>query len=557
MSTRDILSVSGSTSGSASDSSSSVQSDVLVIGGGIAGIVTTLELLRAGKSVTLVDRDTPERLGGLALWAFGGMALVGTPLQRKMGIPDNPERALRDWVRFGELDENDHHSLAWARYYVEHSRTEVYDWLTQEGIKFMPAVNWVERGLYGDGNSVPRYHVVWGTSRELARTMISAMHKAAKNGHLTLLHRHSIEQLITDGNTVNGAIGQDMETGEPVEFRADTVVLATGGINGNHQQVKKNWPPGRPMPGTMLNGAHPFADGNLHDDVKSQLGGHIVNPGEMWNYAAGFPHPYPHFDGHGLSTIPCKSALWLNHKGERIGPEPLVTGFDTHDLCQRVAAQAKPWTWHLLNWRIAVKEFAISGAEHNQRIRDKQFIRFVKELLITGNQNLVKQMAAESDDFIVADTLTELAEKMNALTCSHDIDAAQLQKTADDFDANFVKGRALENDDQIRRILHARQWGPDKLRTCKPAPLQKPGAGPYIAIRMQLITRKSLGGLRTDLDCKVLGDGNQPIHGLYCVGEAAGFGGGGSNGKRSLEGTFLPGCIMTARAAARSINAGG
>ena len=531
----------------------SFTSDALVVGGGIAGIVTTLELLRAGKSVTLVDRDTPERLGGLALWAFGGMALVGTPLQQKMGIPDNPQRALRDWIRFGELDENDRHSLAWARYYVEHSRTEVYDWLTQEGIKFMPAVNWVERGRFGEGNSVPRYHVVWGTSRELTRSLIRAMHQAAADGQLTLLHRHSIDELIRQGSAVCGARGHHMDYGHTLTFHASDVVLACGGINGSHQQVRKNWPAHRPLPETLLNGAHPYADGQLHQLVKERFAGHIVNAGEMWNYAAGFPHPYPHFDGHGLSTIPCKSALWLNHKGERIGPEPLVTGFDTHELCQRVAQQQKPWTWHLLNWRIAVKEFAISGAEHNQRIRDKQFIRFVKELLITGNQNLVKQMAAESDDFIVADTLAELAEKMNALTCSHDIDSAQLQQTADDFDANFAKGRALENDDQIRRILHARQWGPDKLRTCKPAPLQKPGAGPYIAIRMQLITRKSLGGLRTDLNSRVLGENNQPLAGLYCVGEAAGFGGGGANGKRSLEGTFLPGCIMTARAAARAI----
>ncbi|HMT65455.1 MAG TPA: FAD-dependent oxidoreductase, partial [Ottowia sp.] len=140
-------------------------SDTLVIGGGLAGIVTALELLRAGKSVTLVDRDTPERFGGLALWAFGGMALVGTPLQAKMKIPDTPERALADWIRFGELAADEHWPLAWARHYVEHSRAQVYDWLLAEGIKFMPAVNLVERGMQGDGNSVARYHIVWGTSR--------------------------------------------------------------------------------------------------------------------------------------------------------------------------------------------------------------------------------------------------------------------------------------------------------------------------------------------------------------------------------------------------------
>jgi predicted oxidoreductase len=305
------------------------------------------------------------------------------------------------------------------------------------------------------------------------------------------------------------------------------------------------------MPASMLNGAHPFADGKLHH-LAAGFGAQLTHAGEMWNYAAGFAHPYPHFSGHGLSTIPCKSALWLNHRGERIGPEPLVTGFDTHWLCQRVAAQEKPWTWHLLNWRIAAKEFAISGAEHNARIRDRQMPQFLFETVF-GNQRLVRQMQRESRDFLVDDTLAGLAAKMNALTASHDVDADVLQATADVFDANFANGAKLENDEQIRRIRHTRQWGPDRLRTCAPAPLQKPGAGPFIAIRMQLITRKSLGGLRTDLQSRVLDGNDVPIPGLYCVGEAAGFGGGGASGKRSLEGTFLPGCILTARAAARSI----
>lgn len=532
-----------------------IASDVLVAGGGLAGLVTALEALRAGQSVTVVDRDTPERLGGLALWAFGGMALVGTPLQAAMRIQDTPEIALRDWIRFGELDPGDEWPLEWARYYVEHSRTEVHDWLRGEGIKFMPAVNWVERGLNGDGNSLPRYHVVWGTSRELVRTMVAALRRDG-GGRLTLLHRHRITGLDHAGGTVAGAVAINEETGEEVRLRAPVVVLAMGGINGGHAEVRANWPAHRPMPATMLNGAHPYADGQLHRHVARDLGGQVTHAGEMWNYAAGIPHPFPHFHGHGLSIIPCKSALWLDHTGRRIGPEPLVTGFDTHWLCQRVAAQEKPWTWQLLNWRIAAKEFAISGAEHNPRIRDKQFPLFLKDLLF-GNHALVRQMQRESPHFIVDDTLEGLAAKMNALTSTLDIDATVLKATADAYDANFSGGSRLQNDDQIRRILHARQWGPDRLRTCKPAPLQQAGAGPFIAIHTQLVTRKSLGGLRTDLQSRVLDADGAPISGLYCVGEAAGFGGGGASGKRSLEGTFLPGCILTARAAARSIISGG
>lgn len=526
-------------------------SDVLIVGGGLAGIVTALEALRAGKTVTLVDRDTPDRFGGLALWAFGGMTLVGTPLQARMNIPDTPEKALQDWLSFGELTPDDTWPIQWARYYVEHSQAEVYDWLCNEGLKFMPAVNWVERGRNGEGNRLPRYHVVWGTARELIRCLIAALHRANTGNRLNLYHQHRISDLMYTAGKVTGAQAIHEVNGEVVEFNAPVVVLAMGGINGSHKECRNNWPANVPQPTTMLNGAHPFADGHLHHWVADRLAGRITHAGEMWNYAAGIAHPYPHFPGHGLSTIPCKSALWLNHRGERIGPEPLVTGFDTRWLCQRVAEQEKPWTWHLLNWRIAAKELALSGAEHNTRIREKQLLMLIKELLL-GNHNLVRQLQRESQDFLVADTLHELAGKMNALTQSHDINPEVLQATADAFDANFMAGNRLQSDPQIRLIQHARQWGPDRLRTCKPAPLQQVGSDPFVAIRLQLITRKSLGGLQTDLHSRVLDHHGQPIDGLYCVGEAAGFGGGGANGKRSLEGTFLPGCIMTARAAARS-----
>lgn len=529
--------------------------DVLIIGGGLAGLVTALELVRAGQSVTVVDRDTPERLGGLALWAFGGMALVGTPLQARMKIHDHPERALADWLRFGELDRSDRWSLAWAKHYVERSRPEVHDWLLAEGLKFMPAVNWVERGRFGDGNSVPRYHILWGTARALVHRMVTALRQADTGGRLTLLHGHRVTALDHQAGRLCGALAVNQRSGAEVHLKAPVVVLAMGGINGSHAQCRAHWPAGRAQPATMLNGAHPYADGRLHAHAAEQLGARIINPGEMWNYAAGFPHPFPHFEGHGLSTIPCKSALWLDHRGRRIGPEPLVTGFDTHWLCQRVAEQEKPWTWHLLNRRIAAREFAISGAEHNRTIRDRQLPTFVKETLL-GNHRLIAQMQRESEDFLVADTLAGLAAQMNALTRSHDIDPAQLEATVDAFDANFATGGSLQNDAQIRMIEHARRWRPDRLRTCKPAPLKKKGAGPFIAIRMQLITRKSLGGLRTDLASRVLDGQGQPIAGLYCVGEAAGFGGGNCNGKRSLEGTFLPGCILTARAASRAIVSG-
>lgn len=527
-------------------------SDVLVLGGGLAGVVTALECLRGGLKVTLVDRDSPARFGGLALWAFGGMTLVGTPQQARAKIPDSPERALEDWLRFGQVDDHDHWSRSWARHYVEHSRVGVYDWLTSQGLKFLPTVNWVERGRFGDGNSLPRYHILWGSSRELIRRLIGTLSATDPGGRLTLLHRHRAVSLIQSAGHLSGALAIDEAAGREVELRAPVVVIASGGLNGGHEEVRANWPRHRPCPETMLNGAHPFADGRLHRLAAAEFGAQIVRSGAMWNYAAGFAHPRPQFSGHGLSAIPCKSALWLDHRGRRIGPEPLVTGFDTHWLCRRVAEQEKPWTWHLLNRRIALKEFAISGAEHNPAIRDRRPLSFLREVLL-GNARLYEQMRRQSEDFLVDESLTGLAGKMNRLTSSHSVDPAVLAAEVAAFDANFANGAALNNDAQIRQIHHARQWRPDRLRTCKPAPLTKRGAGPFIAIRVQLITRKSLGGLRTDLSSRVLDRNGQAVPGLYCVGEAAGFGGGGCNGQRSLEGTFLPGCILTARAAARSI----
>lgn len=537
-------------------SQSPINSDVLIVGGGLSGIVTAIECLKKGQSVVIVDRDTKQRFGGLAKWAFGGMTLVDTPLQKKMKINDSPQRAFDDWVSFGELTEEDTLPRQWAQHYVEHSASEVYEFVRAHGIKFMPAVNWVERGLQGNGNSLPRYHVIWGTSEFLTKRMTDTLFQLGGNKpgstRLKVFSDTKVERINTQNGKVTGVTASDNQTGSILEFNANVLVLATGGINGTASQVKKNWPKGQPMPGAMLNGAHPFADGAMHYQSES-LGAQITHADKMWNYAAGVPHPQPHFEGHCLSMIPCKSALWLDHKGRRIGPAPLVTGFDTHDLCAQLARQEKPYSWQLLNWRIAAKEMALSGAEHNQRIRDKQFLRFLKETLL-GNDRLVKQMVKQSDHFIVADTLPELAAKMNRLTGTNDVTHEQLRKTADDFDANFASGGRIFNDDQIRRINHARTWPADKLRTCKPAPLQKKGAGPYIAINLQLVTRKSLGGIKTDIQSRVLNNSGSPIDGLYSVGEAAGFGGGGASGKRSLEATFLPGCILTAKAAARSIN---
>jgi predicted oxidoreductase len=522
----------------------------LVIGGGIAGIVTALELLEGGRKVLIVDRDSQERFGGLARWAFGGMALVGTPLQQRFRIADSPELALQDWVRFGELEASEHWPMAWAKCYVEESKTRVYDWLTGLGMKFMPAVNWVERGSGIKGNSVPRYHLLWGTGRELVNTLAARLDPFLQQGQLTILHLHRVNSLRFLQGSAVGCSGIDEASGQAFRVDAENTVIATGGINGSEEQVRKHWPGNWPAPPEiLLNGAHPFSDGAVHE-AAAQAGAQLTHLENMWNYAAGIPHPQAQFKGHGLSLVPCKTVLWLSPDGDPLGPAPMVTGFDTRELCRQVAGH--PYSWQVLNWKIAKKELAISGSEHNPRILRHQLIRFLLDTAL-GSDRLLRQMVLESTEFLVADTVSELAEKMNRLSGEDRIDAARLDSLVRAFDETVSDPEKRAADPATRRILKLREWRNDAMRTCNMQPIADQRAGPLLAIRLHFISRKSLGGLQTDLECRVLDQAGKPMPGLYAVGEAAGFGGGGTSGKRSLEGTFLSGCILTGRRAAAAI----
>ena len=522
----------------------------LVIGGGIAGIVTALGLLDGGQSVVLVDTDTPERFGGLALWAFGGMALVGTPEQRRMGVEDSPELCLEDWIRFGELAPEERWPRAWAECYARESREWVYDWVRAQGLKFMPAVNFVERGERIKGNSVPRYHILWGTGRELVQVLIAKLQGHRNRSRLTLLHEHRATSLTRGDGGVTGCSGVCTATGEAFRVMAGRTIVATGGINGSVEKVREHWLEGWPgPPEVILNGASPLADGAIHE-AAAGLGAKLDHLGDMWNYAAGIPHPQPHFDGHGLSLIPPKTCLWLDPNGEPVGPDPMVTGFDTNGLCRQVAAH--PWTWQVLNRKILQKELAISGAEHNPNIVEHRLFGFLRDMLL-GNRRLVDQMLRESDAFVTAPDCTGLAAKMNTLAGGERIDPGRLAALVTAYDAAMTDPDRRAQHPAISRIIEARKWRTEKLRTCNLQPIGDRRAGPLIAIRLRFISRKSLGGLQTDLGCRVLSADGLAIAGLYAVGEAAGFGGGGASGRRSLEGTFLSGCILTARKAAAAI----
>lgn len=545
--------------------------DLLIIGAGIAGLTTALEYLRkpehANKIVRILDSQPATEIGGLARYAFGGMALIGTPEQQRMKIKDSSDIAMQDWLSFAEFGDieqggEDYWPYQWAKFYCENVTEKVYQFVRELDLKFLPAVNWVERGQYQRGNSVPRYHMLWGTSLRLVTQVVNAL-REYEGKQLFYHFNHRVTDLLSGAEGVNGCEGficrnseietlhctkADSSIHDMFSVTAPVTVIAAGGFAGNNEKVRQySWQ----VPKQFLNGTHPASDGHLHD-CSEQLGATLHRMGDMWNYAAGIEHPQATFPTHGLSLVPCKSALWLNAKGERIGPEPLVTGFDTHWLCQRMAEQPEGYGWHLLNWHIAKHEFAISGAQHNPAIRDRNFFKFLKNTLF-GNTELLEQMRDESRDFIVADSIEELASAMNSLTQNEAINAQQLAALATEWDRQIEQGELFWNDDQIRRIQQARKWRPDKLRTCSPEPLLKQTNGPLIAIRVQYITRKNLGGIQTNLNSQVLA-GDKPIAGLYAVGEASGFGGGGANGKRSLEGTFLSGCILTARQAAEHIH---
>jgi len=523
-------------------------STITIVGAGIAGLVCALELLKKGKKVTIIDGQSKEKVGGLAKDAFGGMALINTPLQTLNGIQDTADLAWQDWCNFAEFSEQDEWPKRWAKYYIQHSKSRVYDWVKSIGVNFLPVVNWVERGDYVPGNSVPRYHVMWGTSKRLVSQTLAAINKVDAN--LTWLCDSRVNDIQKNEQGFSLTLQQGTHQNQ---LHTHTLIVASGGINGNLKKARQHWHTQlSPAPKPLLNGAHPSADGHLHDTLTS-LGANVTHLEWMWNYAAGIKHPEPEFEHKGLSLIPPKTALWLDAHGKRIGPQPMVSGFDTHNLCHRVAKLPHQYTWQIMNKKIAEKELAVSGADINPAIRDRKLFTFIKEILF-GNKRLVKYLTDECEDVLVADTLDELVVKMNLHTPDVAVQLKDVKAALKGLDQQLAKGPKFHNDDQLRRLSHLRNWKGDKLRTCASQPIEDQKAGPLIAIKETIISRKSMGGMQTNLHSQLLDTQSKVMPNLYVVGEAAGFGGGGISGNRSLEGTFLAGCILTARAAADHLN---
>jgi predicted oxidoreductase len=528
----------------------------LVIGAGLAGLTTALELLEHGHEVLLVDRCQPGEVGGLAREAFGGMFMVDSPEQRFSGIRDNVKLALDDWIGIAGFDQTDVWPRRWAEEYVARARDDVGGWLKRYGVRFFPVVNWAERGVYGDGNSVPRFHLTWGCGQGLVDALWRALQQ---HTGLEVRFGHRVVELLPGGARI-----VDEARGSEYEVTAPSVVIAAGGIGGNLELVRSNWPADLgTVPEEILMGSHYYADGAMHAEAQ-RLGANVTHLERMWNYADAVRHPKPRRPLHGLKLIPPRSGLVLDPTGKRYGPLPLIPTFDAYYALERMCEDVevdgrvleRKYYWMICNWKIARRELDVSGSEHNPAIREKRLVRFLLGVLL-GKPTLVKYFVQRCPDFVTARSLPELATAMAEVTDDGALDAELMRTEVDRYDATIERGQSLFNDDQLRRIQQLRNWRGDRLRTARFQRITDPGAGPLIAIRMTVLARKSLGGIQTDLGCRVLREDGQPIPGLYAVGEAAGFGGGGMHGKRSLEGTFLGGCVFTGRLAAQTIANGG
>ncbi|MFC8176383.1 FAD-binding dehydrogenase [Streptomyces sp. NPDC057325] len=544
----------------------SYDADVIVIGAGLAGLVATAELVDAGRTVILLDQEPEQSLGGQAHWSFGGLFLVDSPEQRRMRVKDSHALALQDWYGTAGFDRTeDHWPRKWAEAYVDFASGEKRAWLHARGVRFFPVVGWAERGGYdatGHGNSVPRFHITWGTGPGLVAPFERKVREGAARGLVRFRFRHRVTGLGRTGGAVDTVTGEVLEpsavprgtasgreaTGS-FALRAQAVIVTSGGIGGNHDLVRAQWPSrlGTP-PAKLLSGVPAHVDG-LMLGVAEKAGASHINRDRMWHYTEGIENWNPIWARHGIRILPGPSSLWLDATGKRL-PVPLFPGFDTLGTLEHIMRTGHDHTWFVLDKKIIGKEFALSGSEQNPDLTGKS----VRDVIGRARADVPGPVRAFMDkgvDFVVEKDLSALVRGMNALTDAPLIDEAALRREITARDREIAN--PFTKDLQVTAIRGARKYLGDKLiRTAPPHRILDPGAGPLIAVRLNILTRKSLGGLETDLDSRVLTEGGEPLEGVYAAGEAAGFGGGGVHGYRSLEGTFLGGCIFSGRAAGRA-----
>jgi predicted oxidoreductase len=543
------------------------EADVIVVGGGLAGLVAATEIADAGRRVVVLDQEGEQSLGGQAFWSFGGLFLVNSPEQRRLGIRDSFELAMQDWTGTAGFDrDDDRWPRRWAEAYVAFAAGEKRDWLRAMGHRIFPVVGWAERGGYdamGHGNSVPRFHVSWGTGPGVLEPFVRRAREAEAHGLLTFKFCHRVDALDISNGIVDGVSGAILEPtnvarGEAssrnvvgdFSLRAQAVIVASGGIGGNHELVRQNWPKrlGDPPP-RMISGVPAHVDGRMIG-ITEAAGGRLINRDRMWHYVEGIRNFDPVWPMHGIRILPGPSPMWFDALGRRL-PAPLFPGSDTLGQLQYIQSTGHDYSWFVLTQSIIKKEFALSGSEQNPDLTGKSWLMTAKRATNKGAPAPVEAFKNKGADFIVRNTLEELVAAMNALSGDNLLKLDHIRTQIE------ARDRAIANpyvkDAQVMNIHNARKYIGDRLvRTAKPHRILDPAHGPLIAVRLNILTRKTLGGFETDLESRVFGKDGALIPGLYAVGEAAGFGGGGMHGYRSLEGTFLGGCLFTGRSAGRS-----
>jgi hypothetical protein len=543
--------------------------DVIVVGAGLAGLVATYELTQAGKRVLIVDQENRNNLGGQAFWSLGGLFFVGSPEQRRLGIKDSYELALEDWLGSAQFDREreDRWPRQWAEAYVRFAATEKRDYLRALGLRVIPLVGWAERGdgrASGHGNSVPRFHLTWGTGPEVVRVFLERVLEAERTGLVELAFRHQVDELVVEDGAVVGVRGSvlvrcdELERGVAsprevdgeFERRAQAVVVASGGIGHDFEMIRRNWPErlGK-APEHMISGVPAHVDGRMIGIVE-EAGGNVVNRDRMWHYVEGIHNWSPVWPHHAIRIIPGPSSLWLDANGARM-EAPNFPGCDTLGTLRRILSTGYDYSWFILTESIIEKEFALSGSEQNPDITGKDVKLTAMSRVSSGAPGPIEAFKQHGVDFVVRDGLRELVDGMNALARGPqlDHDAVERQVLARDREV----AHRYSKDAQLMLIGNARRYIGDKPRVAKPHRLLDPKHGPLIAVRLNICTRKTLGGLETNLDSQAIAPDGSPVRGLYAAGEVAGFGGGGVHGYNALEGTFLGGCIFSGRAAGRAL----
>lgn len=540
----------------------------VIVGAGLAGLVAACELIDAGKRVVIVEQESEANLGGQAFWSFGGIFLIDSPEQRRLGVHDSLELARSDWLGTAGFDRpEDYWPRKWAEAYLQFAAGEQRNWMAGRGIRLFPIVGWAERGggsATGQGNSVPRFHIAWGTGPAVIAPFVEQVREGVRTGQVELLFRHRVDELVTEGGRVVGVTGTVLAPhtgarGTPsnsdavgdFDLRGHAVVVTSGGMGGNHNLIRAHWPKAWGVaPQHMLSGVPAHVDGRMLG-ISAASGARLINQDRMWHYTEGITNYDPVWARHGIRILPGPSSLWLDATGARL-PAPLFPGFDTRATLERIVASGYSHSWFVLSQKIIEKEFALSGSEQNPDLTGKD-LRLLAARVRKGAPGPVELFKQKGADFVVANTLDELIDGMTRLSPEAPLDAARVRHEVEARDRQV--GNRFSKDAQFSAIRQARNYIGDKLlRVARPHRLQDPKAGPLIAVKLHILTRKSLGGIETNLSGQALDRDGQPIPGLYAAGEASGFGGGGMHGYRSLEGTFLGGCLFSGRQVGHAVS---